>query len=73
MERDRPLSHVLQGYLAHKKRSPPRTVQSDYLGPYVVLGKGAIKKLICNAYCVARTVLQKCLAHEKTHPPSTLP
>ena len=33
--------HTLQGYLAHKKLRPPRTLQQDYaLGPMVVLGGG---------------------------------
>ena len=34
---------VLQGYLAYKKRPPPRTLQQAYSrGPTVVLWKGAI-------------------------------
>jgi hypothetical protein len=34
--------HTLQGYLAHKKQHPPRTLQEDYAeGPMVVLGGGA--------------------------------
>ena len=39
----RPRARVehLQGYLAHKKHPPPRTLQSDYTsGPTVVLGVG---------------------------------
>ena len=33
----------LQGYLAHKKQRPPRTLQQDSAqGPMVVLGDGAI-------------------------------
>ena len=36
-------AEVLQGYLAHKKQRPPRTLQSDYAqGPMVVPGKGAV-------------------------------
>ena len=33
----------VQGYLAHKKLLPPRTIQLDYAqGPTVVLGGGAV-------------------------------
>ena len=33
----------LQGYLAHKKQRPPRTLQKDYAwGPMVTLGGGAV-------------------------------
>ena len=33
----------LQGYLAHERYPPPRTLQQDYAqGPLVVLGGGAI-------------------------------
>ena len=33
----------LQGYLAHKKERPPRTLQQDYVwGPTVVQGGGAV-------------------------------
>ena len=33
----------LQGYLAHQKHLPPRTLQQDYpSGPRVVLGGGAV-------------------------------
>ena len=40
----------LQGYLAHKKLPPARTLQYDYsLSPTVVLGKGTeFQKLILN-------------------------
>jgi len=34
---------ALQGYLAHKKHPPPRTLQWDYTyGPIAVLGGGAV-------------------------------
>ena len=39
----------------------------------VVLGKGAIKGLIYDAHCVARTVLQGYLTYKKPHPPRPLP
>ena len=33
----------VQGYLAHTKQRPPRTLQSDHaLGPMVALGGGAV-------------------------------
>jgi len=36
-------AEALQGYLAHKKTPPPRTLQEPYAwGPMVVLGGGAV-------------------------------
>jgi len=38
-----PKPPALQGYLAHKKHPPPRTLQKDYnQGHMVVLGRGAV-------------------------------
>jgi len=37
------LKQVLQGYLAHKQKSPPRTLQSDYAkGPVVAIGRRGV-------------------------------
>ena len=34
---------AVQGYLAHKKQRPPRTLQQEYTqGPMAVLGGGAV-------------------------------
>ena len=34
---------AVQGYLAHKKQHPPRTLHQDYAWvPMVVLGRGAV-------------------------------
>jgi len=41
---------LVQGYLAHKKQRPPRTVQQEYAqGPMVVLWGGAVyyERVLC--------------------------